>query len=145
MAILGFTGRYHFLSNFHASPIEMDGLKYPTVEHAFQAAKTKDATKARRIREAESAKEAKRLGGRNGIVKPLRPDWEQIKDDVMYKCLQCKFTQNPSLKKALLNTGDEYLEETNTWRDIYWGVCNGAGQNKLGKLLMKLRDELRKK
>ena len=60
----------------------------------------------------------------------------------MEEALRKKFS-DPGLRKALLDTGDEYLEEGNTWRDEYWGVCNGIGKNRLGKLLMKIRDELR--
>jgi ribA/ribD-fused uncharacterized protein len=138
--ILGFFGRYKFLSNFHPSPIDVDGSKYPTVEHAFQALKSTDPSKAREVRKAETPGIAKRLGQKV----PLREDWEQVKDDVMYDLLKRKFTQNESLKRGLLATGNEYLEETNTWHDTYWGVCNGKGLNKLGHLLMRLRAELQK-
>ena len=71
----------------------------------------------------------------------LRPDWEDIKDDVMLEGLYRKFT-NDELAEWLLDTGDEELVEGNWWGDRYWGVCNGIGQNKLGKLLMKVREEL---
>ena len=60
----------------------------------------------------------------------------------MEEALRIKFS-NPKLRKALLDTGDEYLEEGNTWGDQYWGVCNGVGKNKLGKLLMKIRQEIK--
>ena len=72
-----------------------------------------------------------------------RSDWRDIKINVMKLVLQLKFTQNPLLKKWLLATGDEYIEETNHWKDTYWGVCNGVGENNLGILLMKLRDHFR--
>jgi ribA/ribD-fused uncharacterized protein len=144
MPILGFTGKYKCFSNFHPSPIvDDDGLNYDTVEHAFQAAKTLDKTKAKRIRTAKSARDAKRLGNDPNLG--IRPDWEKVKDGIMLKFLRLKFRQNPDLAKALLNSGDEYLEETNTWKDTYWGVCNGKGKNMLGILLMKVRGELRGK
>jgi ribA/ribD-fused uncharacterized protein len=139
MSILGFFGRYAFLSNFHPSPIEVDGSVYPTVEHAFQAAKTTDPAKAREIRKAKKPGDAKRLGRK---VR-LREDWEQVKDSIMYELLKKKF-KDDSLKRGLLATKDEYLEETNTWKDTYWGVCDGKGSNKLGHLLMKVRSELQK-
>lgn len=74
----------------------------------------------------------------------LRRDWEEVKLDIMYELLKCKFDQNPSLKEKLINTGDRLLVEGNDWHDTYWGVCNGKGSNHLGKLLMKLREEYKK-
>lgn len=72
----------------------------------------------------------------------LRPDWESVKDGIMRDILLHKFQQNPDLKKKLLDTGEKYLEETNYWKDTYWGVCEGVGYNHLGKLLMSVRGEL---
>jgi predicted NAD-dependent protein-ADP-ribosyltransferase YbiA (DUF1768 family) len=71
----------------------------------------------------------------------LRPDWREVREEVMEVGLRQKFRQNPELLQKLLDTGDAYLEEGNTWNDRYWGVCRGVGQNKLGHLLMKLREE----
>ena len=82
---------------------------------------------------------AKRKGRR---VK-LRDDWEEVKDQIMYEIVLNKFSQNEELRKKLIATGDEYLEEGNTWHDTYWGVCNGKGKNKLGKILMQVREELK--
>ena len=73
----------------------------------------------------------------------LRPDWDQVKDQIMYEICKCKFTQNPTLKLMLIKTSDQELIEGNYWKDTYWGVCKGIGQNKLGKILMRLREELR--
>lgn len=70
-----------------------------------------------------------------------REDWEQVKDDIMLELLRIKFNQEP-LKVLLLSTKEAELIEGNTWGDVYWGVCNGIGQNKLGKLLMQVRSEL---
>ena len=82
---------------------------------------------------------AKRKGRR---VK-LRDDWEEVKDQIMYEIVLNKFSQNEELRKKLIATGDEYLTEGNTWHDTYWGVCNGKGKNKLGKILMQVREELK--
>ena len=73
----------------------------------------------------------------------LRSDWEEVKDKVMYEIVLAKFTQNPDLKKKLLATGDEHLEEGNTWGDTIWGTVDGVGENRLGKILMRVRDELK--
>lgn len=134
--ILGFFGEYRFLSNFWPSLIEFEGLNYPTVENAYQAAKTTEEKERMRFVNV-SAAAAKSLGQK---VK-LRPDWESFKIPVMNQCLKAKFAL-PDLKKLLLSTGDAYLEETNTWKDRYWGVCDGEGQNWLGRLIMSIRDDI---
>ena len=72
----------------------------------------------------------------------LRKDWDDIKLRVMRKALRYKFRDNILCMK-LLSTGDSYIEEENWWGDTYWGVCNGVGENNLGKLLMEVREELR--
>lgn len=136
---LGFHGgKNGFLSNFCQSLIWFGGIQYPTVEHAFQGSKTLDWDAREKIALLKTPAEAKQVGR----TVTLRPDWEQMKLDVMYKLLQLKFGI-PLYKQLLLATGDDYLEETNTWGDTYWGVCNGVGENHLGKLLMRVRDELR--
>ena len=99
--------------------------------------KTLDINKRRAIANASTPDLAKKMGRSVS----LRPDWEDIKDDVMLEGLYRKFT-NDELAEWLLDTGDEELVEGNWWGDRYWGVCNGIGQNKLGKLLMKVREEL---
>lgn len=140
-----FDEEYAFLSNFFDSPITDGELWYPTVEHYFQAMKTLDPEKRQIIAEAPTPGKAKRLGRRV----ELRADWEQVKDQIMYEALQKKFF-NPLLKKMLLATGDERLEEGNHWHDNYWGVCycyqcqDILAKNNLGKALMRLRAELRK-
>lgn len=134
-----FDGEYAFLSNFYPSPItDEDYITYPTVEHYFQAMKTLDKDERFNIAIQVTPGKAKRLGRKLD----LRSDWEFIKDSIMEEALRIKFS-NPELRKALLNTRDEYLEEGNTWGDQYWGVCNGVGKNRLGKLLMKIRQEIK--
>lgn len=130
-----FKGRYFFLSNFSESPFVYDGHRFGNAEAAFQAAKCP-------YRMAEfcnlNPSEAKRLGRRVH----LRPDWESVKDQVMYDVCLCKFTQNPELLDKLFQTGCAELVEGNTWGDKVWGVCDGVGENRLGKILMKIRGEL---
>jgi ribA/ribD-fused uncharacterized protein len=139
LMINDFRGKYRFLSNFYPSPIsDKNGNVYPTVEHAFQACKTRDPAEQERIRQAASPGEAKKIG--RSIT--LREGWEEIKLGVMLHCLHAKF-RNPELAAQLLATGDQELIEGNTWGDRYWGVCNGTGENHLGRLLMQVREELR--
>jgi len=132
-----FRGKYGFLSNFYESPIEDENITYPTVEHYFQAQKTLNREEKLKIAKATKPAKAKKMGRQ---VK-LRKDWEDIKLQVMEKALRLKF-QDSTLRKKLIATGDEELVEGNPWGDRYWGVCNGSGKNKLGKLLMKIRKEL---
>lgn len=132
-----FRGKYWFLSNFYESSIEDENITYPTVEHYFQAQKTLNREEKLKIAKATKPAKAKTIGRQVN----LRKDWEDIKLQVMEKALRLKF-QNPDLRKKLITTGDEELVEGNPWGDRYWGVCNGSGKNKLGKLLMKIRKEL---
>lgn len=138
-AIIGFDGAYRFLSNFHPSPIVMDGMMCFTVEHAFQAMKTVDVEERIPVAAAATPGRAKTRGRQV----TLRPDWEQIKDRVMLDCLRAKFACNPKLAAQLDATGDAYLEEGNDWGDRYWGTVGGAGLNMLGLLLMHVRRERR--
>ena len=135
-----FRGEYAFLSNFHRGPFEWCGQEWPTAEAAFAASKTRDETMRERIRAARSPAEAKRLGRRVD----LRPDWERVKDDVMHAVLQAKFAI-PELRDALLATGDAELVEGNTWGDVYWGRVDGRGRNQLGRTLMRIRDDIRRR
>jgi ribA/ribD-fused uncharacterized protein len=136
MAITEFTGRYWFLSNFSPSPVEFEGIVFPTVENAFQSAKTLDLELRKQFIPLGPG-QAKRLG--RSI--PLREDWEEVKVDMMYHLLQEKF-KDPELRASLLATGEEELIEGNTWGDRFWGVCKGQGQNMLGRLLMRIRQEI---
>lgn len=134
-----------FLSNFSLSELEFDapgepfnGFKVPTVEHAYQAAKTLDTEQRFEILTAETPGQAKRLGQ----DAELRSNWEQIKADVMRRHLQAKFS-NESLARRLGEI-EGRIVEWNTWHDTVWGRCiceehDGAGQNMLGKLLMEIR------
>lgn len=137
--INSFKGSYRYLSNFSESPVILDGVTYPTVEHAFQAAKTFDPLNRLLICSLVSATEAKTAGR----MVALREDWDEIRLQVMEDLLRQKFAE-PVLQAKLVGTGPHELVEGNTWGDTYWGVCNGKGENHLGKLLMKIRADLEK-
>lgn len=134
-----FRGKYFFLSNFFPCTVKYEDIIYPSTEHAFQAVKSLDPEERKRIAQILNPSLVKRAGRR---VK-LRKDWEEVKVQLMYEIVKAKFTQNESLKERLLKTGEEPLQEGNTWHDIFWGVCNGRGQNHLGKILMRVRNELK--
>lgn len=133
-----FQFEYRFLSNFYPSEIEHEGIVYPSVEHFYVAMKTLDITQREFIAQIATAALVKKFGR----TLEIRPDWDQVKLELMEIGLRKKFAI-PELKEKLLSTGDTYLEEGNWWGDVFWGVCNGVGENHLGKLLMKLRDEFR--
>lgn len=149
MVIDRFDGDHAFLSNFWPSPIayppgEPGDNVYPTVEHAFQAAKTDDAEARGRIRSAATPAAAKKIGRQV----PMRSTWEEERSEVMRDLLRAKFAAEP-LRSMLLATGDTLLVEGNTWHDQTWGQCRCPrhaavpGRNLLGQLLMEIRAELR--
>jgi len=135
--IEGFFEEFRFLSNFYPSEIFTSGLLWPTVEHAYQAHKTFNMAERRKISKLATPGQAKKAGQKL----ELREDWERSKVAVMGILLERKF-ERPELRKALIETFPFELEETNTWGDTFWGVCNGVGENHLGKLLMKIRGKL---
>lgn len=137
--INSFTGPHRFLSNFSPAVVYYGFMDFPTVEHAYQAAKTLDRSIRETIRIAPSPATAKKFG-RNI---ELRPDWNDIRLEVMEELLEQKFAPMTSLCGLLLATGDEDLVEGNWWGDTFWGVCKGKGHNHLGKLLMKIREARR--
>lgn len=134
--ILRFKGEYEFLHNYYPHAIQYEGIVYPTNEHAFQAAKTLNSKMRKEIAACETPGKAKEMG--NSIS--LRADWESIKTDVMEDLCRLKFA-DPILKDQLLSTVGCYLIEGNHWGDTCWGMVNGKGENRLGKILMSLRDE----
>jgi ribA/ribD-fused uncharacterized protein len=145
-SIFRFAAEFRFLSNFYGVPPgtiflpdEPPVLSYPSVEHAFQAAKTLQPPVRQTIRSCATATEAKQLGR---SVK-LRADWESVRDAIMLHLLRHKFGARSALRAALKRTTPLTLIEGNTWGDTYWGVCDGVGENKLGKLLMQVRSEIR--
>lgn len=131
-----FSGEYDFLSNFYETDVYLDGELYPSVEHAFQAAKTTNPKEREKVRLAKTPGWAKRIGRSVKLIE----NWEGIKESIMEELLRSKFDNNELIREKLLATGEVFLEEGNTWRDREWGVYNGQGKNKLGFLLMKVRD-----
>lgn len=134
--ICGFFKEYRFLSNFYTclNGIWYEGLKYQTVEHAYQCAKFPSEERINLI--TLNVKQIKRAG--NSINLPL--DWEHNKFNIMYQLVAQKFCNHHNLREELISTGNKYLEERNNWGDLYWGTNeNGIGDNKLGKILMNIR------
>ena len=131
-----FRNYFEFLSNMYPSPITLGNVTYTCAEAAFQAVKLQDKNQ-RHIFAGLSGKEAKKLGRKVN----LRPDWENIKIDVMRWIISEKFRQNSKIRLPLLRVYEDDLIEGNTWGDTFWGVCNGIGQNWLGKILMEYRDK----
>ena len=141
MKIDHFRGEYAFLSNFWEVSVTYKGLTYGSNEAAFQAQKC--MTEEEKMEFTQLCPSASKKLGRRVH---LRPDWEEVKVGIMEEIVRAKFTQNEDLKWRLISTGDAYLEEGNTWHDTCWGVDSktGEGQNHLGKILMKVREELQR-
>lgn len=136
--ISAFNGEYRWLSNFYPSPIRIGLIKYPTVEHAYQACKTLDEKIRIKIASLPFPGQAKQYGKKI----ELRSDWEEVKVEVMLSLLRLKF-RHPHLRRKLIDTYPKKIEEGNYWGDTFWGVCKGKGQNVLGNLLMQVREEIR--
>lgn len=136
MDILEFKGSYRWLSNFWLSPIVYEGINYPSVENAYQAAKTFPSNREKF--ENCSPSKAKILSKKIKI----RCDFDILKKDIMRTLIQQKFAPGTELGEKLKNTGTGLIVEGNNWGDKYWGVCDGEGLNILGKLIMEQRDLL---
>jgi ribA/ribD-fused uncharacterized protein len=146
---------YKEFSNLHEAPIQIEGITFPTVEHYFQWAKAKqfgDAGAQAKILKTASPKTVKSLGKK---VTPFDAgQWDERKDQVMRTAVKAKLMQHPEILKKLRDTGDRLIGEADP-RDKYWGIGTSAdtsfakqperwkGQNKLGKILMELRTELK--
>jgi len=139
MAILGFRGPTKWLSNFERADVTFEGIIFPSTEHAYQAAKTENKKARYAISQLPTPGNAKHIGD----ALALRPGWLDMRVKIMEDLVRQKFTNHPHLRDQLLATGDEYIEETNTWNDTFWGVCNDEGENKLGEILMRVRAELK--
>jgi ribA/ribD-fused uncharacterized protein len=149
--------QFGFLSNYHEAAIVVDGETWRSTEFYYQAQKSDDAEYREAIRNATSADHAKGIGSDprrsrksrkrswfNGRLDKMRPDWNDVKLDVMRRAVAAKFGQNPNLQAQLLATGDaEIIEDSNF--DDFWGLGrDGAGTNWMGRVLMQLREELRR-
>jgi ribA/ribD-fused uncharacterized protein len=132
---------YGEFSNFAQYPIRVKGKVWPSTEHYFQAQKFAGTSQELAIQKAASPMKAAEMG--RSRKQRIRPNWDIVKDNVMYEAVKAKFSQHAELKTLLLSTGTAKLIE-HTETDAYWGDGgDGKGLNKLGKILMKVRDELR--
>jgi ribA/ribD-fused uncharacterized protein len=128
-------------SNFAPYPIDLDGERWPTSEHYYQAQKFTDAAIQARIRAADKPIIAKKLADKHKAA--IRPDWDAVKDEVMYRVVRRKFELHAELRDLLLATGDDDIVEA-VPHDYYWGVgADGTGQNRLGRIIERIRAELR--
>ena len=136
-----FRGQYFCFSNFFERRVIYNSIAYDNNEAAFQA--QKESTHEAKLKYMHLPPSNAKAKGRKARLKSKKV-WDESKDQIMYEICMCKFTQNKDLQAKLLSTGDAILIEGNTWRDKYWGVYRGVGQNKLGKILMRIREELRR-
>lgn len=134
------TGEYGCFSNFSRHSIRLAGKVWPTSEHYFQAMKFRGTDHEEEVRRAKSPMIAANMG--RDRKRPLRRDWESVKDGIMLEAVRAKFTQHEDLRSILLGTGDARLVE-HTENDSYWGDGgDGSGKNRLGEILMRVREEL---
>ena len=133
---------YGCFSNFAPYPIELKGKEWPTSEHYFQAQKFAGTEHEEAIRLVKSPMSAARMG--RSRKRPLRSDWEAMKDDIMREAVLAKFSQHSDIREILLGTGDAQLVE-HTENDRYWGDGgDGQGENMLGQILMEVRGRLKR-
>ncbi len=131
---------YGALSNFSRYGFMLDGLDWPTSEHYYQAQKFTNPADFEAVRQARSAFVARRMG--NDHSRPIRPDWDEIREEVMWRANYAKFSTNPEARAKLLSTGTEELVEASPYDDFWGQGSNKDGQNRFGKLLMRLRAQL---
>jgi hypothetical protein len=149
-----FRGEHAFLSNFWPATVLIDGQEYPTVEHAYQAAKFDARLKSlaqkrdgssltvrQLIQQAPMPALAKKLGKAYAVQQD--DHWHEIKLATMRMLVAQKFQNHIDLRAQLMATGDAELVEGNWWDDTFWGQVNGVGLNHLGRILMSVREELR--
>jgi ribA/ribD-fused uncharacterized protein len=136
--ILEFQGAFRWLSNFATCDITLKDRLYSSVENAYQSAKCDDDS-WKRYCMTHKPSECKKMSHRITLVK----NWDIIKTDIMHICLQQKFNQEP-YKTLLRETGSAILQEGNKWHDTFWGVdlLTGKGENILGKMIMKIRENI---
>jgi len=133
-------GQYGCFSNFSRHSFWLDDKQWQTSEHYFQAQKFLNTEYYDLVHKAKSPREAATLGRNRSF--PLRQDWEEVKEDAMRQALHAKFTQNKEIKEVLLSTHDQDLVEETT-DDYYWGCgIDRTGKNRLGVLLVELRNKL---
>lgn len=134
--ITEFQNEFRWLSNFAPVKIVLDGIEFPSIEHAFMSAKSDDKEwKKFCSNPKNNAGVVKRLGRRI----TLKDNWDEL--NVMAECVKQKFNQEP-FRTKLLETGTQNIQEGNRWNDKFWGVClkTNKGENHLGKLIMEIRN-----
>jgi ribA/ribD-fused uncharacterized protein len=142
--VQGFFGDYSFLSNFHICEVWYDGNRYASAENAYQAAKIVSGHRFEftYCTPGESKRAWKKLAQTPSVLMDkTAEEWNFRKYDVMSAVVFDKFYRNLELRKLLLDTGDRYLEETNHWHDVTWGVDykTRKGKNWLGLILAGIR------
>ena len=133
--------KYGCFSNFSMYGFERDGKYWKTSEHYFQAQKFVGTEYEEQVGLSPTPMEAASIG--RGRCKPLRKDWDDVKDDIMRRSVLEKFKTNEDIRKILLSTESENIIGETT-KDYYWGCGkDGTGKNMLGKILMETREILR--
>ena len=142
--VIGFYPReFYPLDNFSSFKVEWNGYLYASLEEAYQAASFmgSDEELVEKVKKSHSADEAQRIAYANRDKQ--RTDWNEVKLEIMEELLRLKVEQNPYVKKKLLQT-ENYLIVEDSPKDSYWGWGEDRqGENHLGKLWMKLRNEIR--
>lgn len=139
--ILFYETEFYIFSNFSSFTVEWKGVSWMTAEHAYQAAKFEDKSIQEKIRKANSAHDAKKIAETHKSER--REDWGDIKLSIMEEIVRTKLSQHSYIQKRLKQTGDREIIE-NSPKNSFWGWgSNKDGQNNLGKIWMKLRNELK--
>ena len=142
LTVFFFIGQHQALDNFAAFSLEWNGILWPTLEHAYQAAKFEDDSIIQRIKKARSPYEAKSIVREKEFASKVSPDWNSRKVATMKALMQCKVGQHSLIKEILLGTQKAQLVEDSPF-DSFWGTGpNGDGKNMIGLLWMEIRDEL---
>jgi ribA/ribD-fused uncharacterized protein len=149
---------YNAFSNYYKINFEYENLLYSSSEHAYHSKKFNDEWYCEEIRKAKTPSVSKELGnmksgqwskdGVKSLIKEAKsrkikiiPNWNEIKNDIMYEIL-CEKFKDKKLRKLLKNTGNKLIRECSPYDD-YWGIGRyGKGENHLGLILMKIRREI---
>jgi len=137
-----FRDKYAFLSNMYSCPIHYKGETFPCIETAFQWEKCADVNEQEKFINNKGYFVNGFVARKLGRQVKLRDDWKYARLTVMYDLLEEKFCRNEKLRQALKDTGNIWIQEDNDWGDTFWGVCNGVGENMLGKMIMEIRQNI---